>query len=321
MARHPCLLAALGLSIAAVSATAQTDWPNRSIHIISPYPPGGTNDLLARVIATEITSSGQTALVENKTGAGGIIGTTAIARAPADGYVIGLIISAHAVHPGLYAKLPYDSENDFTAISLLCRVLNLLSVHPSLPAKDLREFLALVRANPGKYSFASPGTGTASHLSGELLKLRANVDIQHVPYRGGGPAIQDLTGGQILMAFGNISTALPFIRSGRLRPIAVTSATRSPALPDIPAMVEQVPNYESTDWYGMVGPKGIPNKIVAKIQAEVHRILNDPARKAKYLDELGMEFIASSPEEFEAFLKEELRRWPPLVRQLGVKAE
>src|SRR5438552_408508 len=161
---------------------------------------------------------GQPVVVEYKTGAGGIVGTNAIAQAPADGHTIGLIISAHAVHPGMDTKLPYDSASDFTAISLLCRMPNVLSVHPSLPAKNLKEFLALVRASPGKYSFASPGTGTAAHLAGELLKLGGNVDIQHVPYRGGAPAVQDLMAGQILLGFNNVNTILRFIRSGRLRP-------------------------------------------------------------------------------------------------------
>ncbi|TMI03807.1 MAG: tripartite tricarboxylate transporter substrate binding protein, partial [Betaproteobacteria bacterium] len=262
---------------------------------------------------------GQPVVVENKTGAGGIVGTNAIAQAPADGHTIGLIISAHAVHPGMDTKLPYDSASDFTAISLLCRMPNVLSVHPSLPAKNLKEFLALVRANPGKYSFASPGTGTAAHLAGELLKLRGNVDIQHVPYRGGAPAVQDLIAGQILLGFNNVNTILPFIRSGRVRPIAVTSTTRSRVLPDVAAMAEQVPDYENTEWYGMVGPKGMSREIVAKLQTEIHSVLNEPARRSRYLNELGVELIGSSAEDFDVFLKAELQRWPPLVRQLGIK--
>ncbi len=308
------------VACAAIGCWAQS-YPSKPIRIISPSPPGGTTDVLARIIATEMTRTiTQPVVVEYKTGAGGIVGTNAIAQAPGDGYTIGLIISAHAVHPGMDTKLPYDSASDFTAISLLCRMPNVLSVHPSLPARDLKEFLALVRANPGKYSFASPGTGTAAHLAGELLKLRANVDIQHVPYRGGAPAVQDLMAGQILLGFNNVNTILPFIRSGRVRPIAVTSTTRAPVLPDVAAMVEQVPDYESAEWYGMVGPKGMSKKIVAKLQAEIHRILNEPARKAQYL-ELGVELIGSSAEDFDAFLKVELQRWPPLVKQLGIKGE
>src|SRR3989442_10207464 len=217
------------------------------------------------MIATEMTRPvGQRIVVENKPGAGGIVGTNAIAKAPADGHTIGMIISAHAVHPGMDTKLPYDSASDFTAISLLCRMPNVLSVHPSLPARDLKEFLALVRSNPGKYSFASPGTGTAAHLAGELLKLRGNVDIQHVPYRGGAPAVQDLMAGQILLGFNNVNTILPFIRSGRVRPISVTSTTRAPVLPDVAAMVEQVPDYESAEWYGIVGAQSMSEGVVGQ---------------------------------------------------------
>jgi len=314
-------LVACVAACAAVGSWAQP-YPTKPIRIISPFPPGGTTDVLARIIATEMTKTiGQPVVVENKTGAGGIVGTYAIAQAPADGHTIGLIISAHAVHPGMDTKLPYDSASDFTAISLLCRMPNVLSVHPSLPAKNLKEFLALVRASPGKYSFASPGTGTAAHLAGELLKLRGNVDIQHVPYRGGAPAVQDLIAGQILLGFNNVNTILPFIRSGRVRPIAVTSTTRLLVLPDVAAMAEQVPDYENTEWYGMVGPKGMSREIVAKLQTEVHSVLNEPARRSRYLDELGVELIGSSAEDFDVFLKAELQRWPPLVRQLGIKGE
>src|SRR5438552_6680140 len=313
---------ALAAASLVLSATALAQYPTKPIRIISPSPPGGTTDVLARIIATEMTKTiGQPVFVEYKTGAGGIVGTNAIAQAPADGHTIGLINSAHAVHPGMHTKLPYDSASDFTAISLLCRMPNVLSVHPSLPAKNLKEFLALVRASPGKYSFASPGTGTAAHLAGELLKLRANVDIQHVPYRGGAPAVQDLIAGQILLGFNNVNTILPFIRSGRVRPIAVTSTTRSLVLPDVAAMAEQVPDYENAEWYGMVGPKGMSREIVAKLQTEIHGVLNDPAGRYKYLNELGVELIGSSAEYFEVFLKAELQRWPPLVRQLGIKGE
>jgi len=311
---------ALAAASLVLSATALAQYPTKPIRIISPSPPGGTTDVLARIIATEMTKTiGQPVFVEYKAGAGGIVGTNAIAQAPADGHTIGLINSAHAVHPGMDTKLPYDSASDFTAISLLCRMPNVLSVHPSLPAKNLKEFLALVRASPGKYSFASPGTGTAAHLAGELLKLRGNVDIQHVPYRGGAPAVQDLIAGQILLGFNNVNTILPFIRSGRVRPIAVTSTTRSLVLPDVAAMVEQVPDYENTEWYGMVGPKGMSREIVAKLQTEIRSVLNEPARRSRYLDELGVELIGSSAEDFDAFLKAELQRWPPLVRQLGIK--
>ncbi|TMH91286.1 MAG: tripartite tricarboxylate transporter substrate binding protein [Betaproteobacteria bacterium] len=260
---------ALAAASLVLSATALAQYPTKPIRIISPFPPGGTTDVLARIIATEMTKTiGQPVVVENKTGAGGIVGTNAIAQAPADGHTIGL---------------------------------------------------ALVRASPGKYSFASPGTGTAAHLAGELLKLRGNVDIQHVPYRGGAPAVQDLIAGQILLGFNNVNTILPFIRSGRVRPIAVTGTTRSLVLPDVAAMAEQVPDYENTEWYGMVGPKGMSREIVAKLQTEIHGVLNEPARRSRYLNELGVELIGSSAEDFDVFLKAELQRWPPLVRQLGIK--
>src|SRR5437667_3850851 len=316
----PRLIAGVVVCVA-IGSWAQP-YPTKPIRIISPFPPGGTTDVLARIIATEMTKTiGQPVVVEYKTGAGGIVGTNAIAQAPADGHTIGLMISAHAVHPGMDTKLPYDSASDFTAISLLCRVPNVLSVHPSLPAKNLKEFLALVRASPGKYSFASPGTGTAAHLAGELLKLRGNVDIQHVPYRGGAPAVQDLIAGQILLAFNNVNTILPFIRSGRVRPIAITSTTRSLVLPDVAAMAEQVPDYENTERCRSVATTGMSREIVAKLQTEVPSVLNGPARRSRYLDELGVELLGSSAEDFEVFLNAELQRSPPLVRQLVTKRE
>src|SRR3989454_10630962 len=237
-----------GVAACAAIASWALPYPTKPIRIISPSPPGGTTDVLARIIATEMTKTiTQPVFVEYKTGAGGIVGTNAIAQAPADGHTIGLINSAHAVHPGMDTKLPYDSTSDFTAISLLCRMPNVLSVHPSLPAKNLKEFLALVRASPGKYSFASPGTGTAAHLAGELLKLRGNVDIQHVPYRGGAPAVQDLIAGQILLGFNNVNTILPFIRSGRVRPVPVTSTTPPLVLPHVSALAEPGAGYEQTE--------------------------------------------------------------------------
>src|SRR5438876_1923859 len=311
---------ALAAASLVLSATSLAHYPTKPIAISSPFPPGRTSDVLARTIPTEMTKTiGQPVVVEYKTGAGGIVGTNAIAQAPADGHTIGLIISAHAVHPAMDTKLPYDSASDFTAISLLCRMPNVLSVHPSLPAKNLKEFLALMRASPGKYSFASPGTGTAAHLAGELLKLRGNVDIQHVPYRGGAPAVQDLIAGPVMLGFNNVNTILPFIRSGRVRPIAVTSTTRSLVLPDVAAMAEQVADYENAEWYGMVGPKGMSREIVANLQTGTRSVLNEPARRSRYLNELGVELIGSSAEDFDVFLKAELQRWPPLVRQLGIK--
>ncbi len=297
-------------------------YPSRVIRIVSPFPPGGNTDRIARLIGLEMGKTfGQNVLVENRAGGGGIVGTDAVAKSAPDGHTMGIIISAHAVHPAMHAKLPYDAAADFTPISLLLRVPNLITVHPSLPVRSLGELLDLARKRPAEMVYATAGVGSATHLSGELLDAMAKTKMTPVHYKGGGPAVQDLIGGQIPMSINNLNVTLPFVRAGRVRAMAVTSPLRSPVLPDTPAVAETVPGYQIGEWYMMIGPKNMPREVVAKIQGEIARILNEPALKARFLKEEGVELVGGTSDEAAALLKAELARWPDFVRKLGIKAE
>jgi len=314
---------ALACAIAALSAPlAAQDYPNRPIRIIVPFVAGGTTDVLARIIGQEFTRTfGQNVIVENRAGGGGVVGTSVMTKATPDGYTIGIIVSSHAVNPGLHSKLPYDSANDVVPISLLLRVPNVLAVHPAQPARTFAEFVQWAKDNPGKQVYGSSGAGTAAHLSGELIGQMLNARLTHVPYRGGATAIQDLIAGQLPASIHNVNNILPLQKTGRVRSLMVTGAKRSPVMPDVPAAAETIPGYEIIEWYGMVGPRGIPREVVRKLQAEISRMLNEPALRNRWLNEQGAEMVGGTPEEFAAFLKAELDRWPPFVRKMGIRID
>jgi tripartite-type tricarboxylate transporter receptor subunit TctC len=322
MKKIAAVFAGVALAMFATVAGAQA-WPSKPIKWIVPFAPGGTTDILARTVAEKLqTVLGQPVVVENKPGAGGAVGAEFTAKAAPDGYTImGGTISTHAINASLYAKLPYDPVKDFAPITLIARVPNMLVVYPGVPAKDVKELIALLKANPGKYSFASSGNGTSQHLSGELFKSMAGVDMQHIPYKGSPPALQDVVGGQVTMTFDNITTAWPLAKAGKLRALAVTTARRSSIAPDVPTLAESgLPGFEVGSWQGVFAPAGTPPEIVKRLNTEIVRILNLPDVREK-LGNLGAEIVADSPEEFAALVKAEVVKWADVVKKSGAKVD
>jgi tripartite-type tricarboxylate transporter receptor subunit TctC len=316
------LIAGVVLSTIAVLANAQA-WPAKPIKWIVPFAPGGTTDILARTVGEKLALAlGQPVVVENKPGAGGGVGAEFTAKAAPDGYTImGGTISTHAINASLYNKLPYDPVKDFVAITLIARVPNMLVVNPAIPASNVKELIALLKANPNKYSFASSGNGTSQHLSGELFKTMAGVEMQHIPYKGSPPALQDVVGGQVTMTFDNITTALPLAKAGKLRALAVTTATRSAAAPDVPTLAESgLPGFEVGSWQGVFAPAGTPPEIVRRLNAEIVKILNLPDVREK-LTGLGAEPVGNSSEEFSAMVKAEVVKWADVVKKSGAKVD
>jgi tripartite-type tricarboxylate transporter receptor subunit TctC len=315
-------LAGLVLALIAGVVAAQP-WPSKPIKWVVPFAPGGTTDILARTIGEKLSVTlGQPIIVENKPGAGGGVGAEQVAKSPPDGYTImGGTISTHAINASLYKNLPYDPVRDFAPITLIVRVPNMLVVNPDVPAKDVRELIALLKANPGKYSFASSGNGTSQHLSGELFKVMTGVEMQHVPYRGSPPALADVVGGQVTMTFDNITTAWPLVKGGKLRALAVTTAKRSPIAPDVPTLAESgLTGYEIGSWQGVFAPAGVPAEIVKRFNAEIVRIINAPDVRQKLLD-MGAEPAPNTPEEFAAMVKAEVAKWGDVVRKSGATVD
>jgi tripartite-type tricarboxylate transporter receptor subunit TctC len=306
----------------ATSTIAQT-WPAKPIKWIVPFAPGGTTDILARTIGEKLTVAlAQPVIIENKPGAGGGVGADFTAKAPPDGYTImGGTISTHAINASLYKSLPYDPVKDFVPITLIARVPNMLVVNPDIPAKNVAELITLLKANPGKYSFASSGNGTSQHLSGELFKSMAGVDMQHIPYKGSPPALQDVVGGQVAMTFDNITTAWPLAKGGKLRALAVTTAKRSSVAPDVPTLSESgLAGYEVGSWQGVFAPVGTPPVIVKRLNAEIVKIINMPDVKEKLIG-LGAEPVGNTSEEFAALVRTEVVKWAEVVKQSGAKVD
>lgn len=314
-------LAAAVLSLTAFAAPGQ-DWPAKPMRFVVPYPPGGGTDVIARIVQPRLFEAlGQTIVIENRGGAGGAVGTEAAARAAPDGYTFLFTLSSHTINPLIY-KLGYDPEKDFVAVSLLVSVPQLIAANPGAPIHSMQELVAAAKAQPGKLSFASVGNGTPSHIAGELLKLKTGIDIQHVPYKGGGPAVADTMSGQVPLLFVTMPAAMSQVRAGRLRPLAVTTLKRSPSAPDIPTVAEalNIPDYEVDSWYAMFAPAKTPAAIVARMQKEVARVVHLPDVKQKLLEQ-GADAIGSSSEELEKVVRNELRRWTEVIRQAGIKVD
>jgi tripartite-type tricarboxylate transporter receptor subunit TctC len=309
----------LGLAFAAGAAAA---YPEKPVRVIVAYPAGGTTDIVARIVSTRLTEKlGQPFIVDNRSGAGGNIGTEAAAKAAPDGYTLLLASIAQAINSTTYKKLPFDFVNDFAPISMAATSPNVLAVNPNVPAKDLEELLALLRANPGKYNFGSTSLGGSPHMSGELMKVMAHVDIVHVPYRGAAPMLTDLIGGQIQMGFDNLPSSIGHIRSGAIRAIAVTTAQRSPSAPEIPTMAESgLPGYEVSGWFGLMAPAKTPRPIIEQLHKAVAEIVREEGTRAKLLD-LGAEPVGDTPEEYAAVIKAEVGKWTKVVAATGVKVE
>jgi tripartite-type tricarboxylate transporter receptor subunit TctC len=314
----------VGTAFATLAALANAQsWPSKPIKWLVPFAPGGTTDILARVVGEKLTITlGQPVIVENKPGAGGGLGAEFTAKAAPDGYTImGGTISTHAINASLYNKLPYDPIKDFVAITLIARVPNMLVINPSVSAGSVTELIVLLKANPGKYSFASSGNGTSQHLSGELFKTMAGVDMQHIPYKGSPPALQDVMGGQVTMTFDNITTAWPLAKGGKLRALAVTTATRSAIAPDVPTLAESgLPGFEVGSWQGVFAPAGTPPEIVKRLNMEIVKILKLPDVSEKLVG-LGAEPVGNTPEEFTAFVKAEVVKWADVVKKSGAKVD
>ena len=309
-----CLLGAL-------EAVAQP-YPAKPVRLIVTFAPGGSSDVLARSVGKFVGEGlGQQVVIENRPGAGGRIGAEAVAKAPADGYTLLFgTIGTHGVGPALFRNLPFDPVKDFAAIGLLHKLPNLLVVHPSLAVGSVAELIALAKTQPGRLTFASAGSGSVSHLAGELFKVTAGVDILHVPYKGGGAAVPDLLSGSVSMMFETIPNAIPHARSGKLRAIAVTTATRSQIAPEIPTIAESLVGYEVSSWTGLFAPAGTPQAVVARLNAETVRIARDPAY-LEVMKGMGTDAVSSTPGELAAFVREEIAKWQRVAQAAGVKPE
>ncbi|MCX7211221.1 MAG: tripartite tricarboxylate transporter substrate binding protein [Burkholderiales bacterium] len=298
-------------------------YPNKPIRLIVPYAPGGATDIIGRAAAAELTKTmGQQVIIENRPGAGGNLGAEQVARSAPDGYTLLVSPSSlHGITPFLYTKLPYDPNKDLAPVIVLGSFANVLVMNPSIKANSVSELVALIKASPGKFTYASSGSGSTIHLSGEMFKSMLNLDIAHVPYKGSSPALTDLMGGQVSIMFDNIPSAITFIRSGKLKPLATTGPTRSSSLPELPTMIEAgFPGYISTAWFGIVAPAGTPKEIIARINAEGQKVTKSPDF-IKRMNELGYDIVGGSPEQMGAMIQEELKRWGPVVKSSGAQVD
>ncbi len=322
MTRLSRLFAASLLCLAASGQLAQAaDYPTRPVKWVVPYPPAGTTDVLARIIAQWLTEKlGQPFVIENKPGAGNNLGTEAVVKAAPDGYTMLLVNPANGINATLYKELSFNVIRDIAPVAGIVRTPNVMEVTPSFPAKTVAEFIAYCKANPGKINMASSGSGTSVHLSGELFKSMTGCQMLHVPYKGAGPALTDLMGGQVDVIFDNLPSSIGHIKGGKIRALAVTSAERDPSLPEVPTVAETVPGYEATAWFGIGMPKGTPKDVIEKVNAEVNRALADPKMRAR-LAELGGKPIAGTPEDFGKVIAAETAKWEKVVISSGAKVE
>jgi len=321
------VLAGLGGALAApaiVSAVSAESgaYPNKTVRYINPFPAGGATDTLSRMFCAKMAElCGQQWVVENKGGSGGNVGMDALAQSPADGYTLGLGgIASHAISPSLYAKLPFNARTDFTFVSTMWQLPNMLVVNLDVPAKTVAELIELLRKNPGKYSYASAGNGTTLHLSGELFKMMAKVDMVHVPYRGAAPAMQDLLAGQVNMIFDNIPGALAQVRAGKVRALGVTSKERTPIVPDVPAIAETLPGFDINSWTTLTGPAKLPPDVIARLSELSKKALESDDLKAKFLD-LAATAIWRSPADTLAFRDAEEARLAPIIKASGARVD
>jgi tripartite-type tricarboxylate transporter receptor subunit TctC len=320
LAAAACLGAGLTSSL---PAAAQSAYPSKNITIVVPFPPAGTTDLLARIVGQALSVElGQTVVIENKGGAGGNIGGQLVAKAAPDGYTLLMgTVGTHAINSSLYKKMPFDAIKDFAPLSRVANVPNMLVVNPSQPYKTVAELIAYVKANPGKVSYASSGNGTSIHLSGELFNSMAKIEMQHVPYKGSGPALIDLIGGQTNVMFDNMPSSIQHVRSGKLRAVAVTTAQRSPELPNLPTIAESgLPGFEATSWFGLLAPAGTPPAVISKLSQAIIKVLGQADVK-KRISEQGGEVVSETPEQFAAFIQAETLKWGKVVRDSGASVD
>jgi tripartite-type tricarboxylate transporter receptor subunit TctC len=318
------LVAGMLAACAAISppAAAQQQFPTRPLRLVVPFAPGGTNDIIGRIVAAKLAERlGQTVVVDNRGGANMVIGSEIVARASPDGHTLLIVAAGFAVNPSIRRKLPYDSARDFTPVGLVGGGPYLLVVHPSVPARTAGELAAWVKSKPGQVNYASSGVGSPPHLAAELFKATAGIDMQHIPYKGGGAVVPDLVAGRVSLFFGSIATLRPHVESGKLRAIAVTTKIRNAAMPEVPTFIESgFPGYEVDGWYGLLAPGKTPQPIIRRLNAELRGILDDPDTRAR-LAARGIEAAPGTPEEFAALIRNETEKWAKVVRAAGIQPE
>jgi tripartite-type tricarboxylate transporter receptor subunit TctC len=328
-ARLPGLIAvALACLVPAATQAAAppadlASYPNRPVRWIVPFAPGGPTDIMSRSVAEKLTQRwGQQFVVDNRGGAGGNIGAEVVAKSVPDGYTLMIgHVGTHAINAALYPKLGFDPVKDFTPVTLIATLPLALVVHPSVPARNVKELIALARARPGQLNFASAGNGGPTHLAGELFKVTAGIDIVHVPYKGNAAALTELVGGQVQMMFSNLLTSMPHVRTGRLRAIGISSGKRSPQAPDLPTVAESgIPGFDVSPWYGILGPAGLPRPLVMKLNAAIASVLEGPEMQQRFVAQ-GIDLQSSTPEQFGALIKSELVKWARVVKAAGAKVD
>jgi tripartite-type tricarboxylate transporter receptor subunit TctC len=317
---HSLLLKTAGVLLA-LTTTAAAQYPTKPVRVIIPFPPGGSNDIVGRAIATQMSERlGKQVVVDNRTGAGAIVGTEIASKAPADGYTILIVSLAHSLNPSLF-KLPYDPIKAFTPIGIIATGTSALTVHPSLPAHSVKDLIAMAKAKPGELTYASSGVGTFQHLTAELFKLEAKINLLHIAFRGGGPALTDVLGGHNKIMFSSVVNVVPHVKSGRLRALGTGGAQRAPALPDVPTISEAgVPGYEANQWWGLLAPAGTPPAIVARLHKALEEVQNIPEVQTQFEKE-GAAIKKMSAPEFGSFIESEMKKWERVVKEAGIKVE
>lgn len=317
-----CIVVVLSPVFTAVVHAQTGPYPAKPVRLIVPYPPGGGTDTLARILSQRLGDAlGQQVVMENRPGAGANIGVELAARAPADGYTLLLATIANTISASLYAKLNYDLIKDFAPVTLLATTPHVVVVHPSLPVHTIKDLIALARSRPGELAYSSSGSGTPSHLAAELFALQTGTRLIHVPYKGGGPSVIALLGGEVSLSFATLPSVLSHMKSGKLRGVAVTTASRSPSAPGLPTVAEAgVANYDAGSWYGLAAPAGTPREIVARLNADVHKLLKLPEVRDR-LDASGFEVLVSTPDEYAQFTRREIDKWAKVVKASGARAD
>jgi tripartite-type tricarboxylate transporter receptor subunit TctC len=309
------------LASAVGGAFAQGAYPTRPIRLVVPFPPGGAVDILSRTIGPSLGEAlGQQVVIDNRSGAGGNIAAEIVAKAQPDGYTLLMGYVGHPINATLYSKLTYDLVKDFAPVTLTASSTLILVAHPSLPAKSIKDLIALAKSRPGKVNFASPGSGTPQHLGGEMLQRMAGIEMVHIPYKGAGPILADLLGGQVLLGYISLPAALPQLKTGRLTPLGVTSSKRSAVAPDVPTIAESLPGYEVENWYGVLVPARTPKEVVNKLNREVTKVLQMPDVKERLFNQ-GLETLTSTPEQFAAYIKSETAKWAKVIKESGAKVD
>ena len=313
--------AALAAMVAAAPAQGQS-YPTKPIRIVAPSTPGDAPDVIARLVADKLSVAlGQQVVVDNKPGAGGVVGSESVAKATPDGYTLIMgNAGSHGINAAVYSKLPYDIQRDFAPVSQVAIAPNVMVINPSVPANSVAEFIAYAKSQPGKLSYASGGNGSSAHMSMELFKAMAGIDVQHIPYKGSSPALTDLIGGQVAVFIGNMPPTVPHIKSGKLRALAVTTRTRSALMPELPTIADTLPGYETVAWFGVLAPAGTPPDVVNKLSAEIGKIARSPEMREK-LVAMGAEPVGGTPEEFKAVIDRDIAKWKPLAQKVGIKVD